>query len=275
VTGSTRLLGAAETIARNIKYEIRERTGLTGSVGVAPNKFLAKIASDLRKPDGLVVVREDAVQDFLWPLPIGKLWGVGPRTARTLETMGVRTIGQLAGLSRRALMLRLGAPGEHLWNLAHGRDERQVVIRRQPRSVSNEQTFERDTRDPEYLRLTLRRLSDRVAARLRQGGHRARKITLKLRYASFTTHTRQVSSPEPVDTGEDVFRLAYGLFMGFDLEESVRLLGVGAGDLDDDRGQAQMPLFPAADRDERLARVVDALHERFGHGSIRRGSDLG
>ena len=275
VSGSTALMGPAEGIARDVKAAIKTETGLTASVGVAPNKFLAKIASDLDKPDGFVVVRSTEVESFLVALPVSKLWGVGPKTATHLEKLGVHTIGELAAIGRQKMIETLGASGEHLWHLARGEDERPVVSGWEPKSISNETTFERDTSDNDLLLKTLRGLSDKVAARLRRQGFKTRTISLKLRYASFTTFTRQKSVPEALDTGNEIFALIRTLFEKFSLEESVRLIGVGSSNLlraSDD--EAQLSLFETTEQSVRLAQALDKINDRYGDGSLRRGSDL-
>ena len=275
VSGSTKLMGSAEQIARDIKATIRKETGLTASVGVAPNKFLAKIASDLRKPDALVVVPEGGIERFLADLPISKLWGVGPKTAARLEPLGIRTVGELAAKPRATMVQTLGASGDHLWRLARGEDDRPVVSEWEPKSISNETTFEKDTRDHGRLLDTLRRLSDKVAGRLRRQRYRTRRVTLKLRYASFTTYTRQTSLPEPIDTGNEIFETVRNLFEQFSLDESVRLIGVGTGNLIREGEQPeQLALFSKAPRGDRLADALDEIHERYGDSSLRRGSEL-
>lgn len=275
VSGSTALMGAAEGIARDIKSAIKKETGLTASVGIAPNKFLAKIASDLDKPDGIVVVREDEVEGFLATLPVSRLWGVGPKTATRLQKLGIHTIGELAAVPRKKVVEALGASGDHLWLLAHGQDERPVVSRWDPKSISNETTFERDTSDNDLLLKTLRRLSDKVAGRLRRQGFKTRTITLKLRYQSFTTFTRQTSVPEPLDTGNEIFALIRTLFEKVPLEESVRLIGVGTSNLlRASKDEEQLSLFETTGQSERLAEALDEIHDRYGDSSLRRGSDL-
>src|SRR5947199_10062661 len=191
ITGSVALLGPADEIAGSIKKAIREATGMTASVGLAPNKFLAKIASDLKKPDGLVVLREDDVDQFLRDLPISRLWGEGPKTEARLHEMGFRTIGQLASASRESLVRTLGSLGEHLYQLSHGKDDRQVVPDWERKSVGTETTFDEDTDDRDLLLRTILELSDHVAERLRKDEYRARKVTLKLRYSNFSTHNKQ------------------------------------------------------------------------------------
>jgi DNA polymerase-4 len=275
VSGSTALMGPAEGIARNLKSTIKQETGLTASVGMAPNKFLAKIASDLDKPDGFVVVREGEVESFLANLPVSRLWGVGPKTATRLEKLGIHTIGEIAAIPLQKMVEALGASGEHLWRLAHGEDERRVVSESEPKSISNETTFERDTSDNDLLLKTLRQLSDKVAGRLRRQGFKTRTISLKLRYQSFTTFTRQTSVPEGLDTGNEIFALIRTLFEKLPLEESVRLIGVGTSNLlRASKEEEQLSLFETSGQSERLAEALDEIHNRYGDSSLRRGSDL-
>jgi nucleotidyltransferase/DNA polymerase involved in DNA repair len=277
VTGSTTLMGPADRIGGKIKAEIRERTGLTASVGVAPNKFLAKVASDLDKPDGFVVVPDDGAAAFLAPLPISRLWGVGPRTESRLRALGLETIGDLATRGRDRLVADLGSGGGHLWNLAVGIDDRPVIANWAVKSVSNETTFERDTRDRDALVSTLRRLSDQVAARLRKKHLRAGTVTLKLRYSSFTTYTRQSGLREPTGDGEIIFQRVRALFDRFELDEPVRLIGVGTTRLTGADGPGtQLGLFAdsGADSSGKLSDAMDRIHERFGNRALHRASDL-
>src|SRR5256712_12999707 len=208
ITGSVALLGSPVEIARSIKKDIRKATGLTASVGLAPNKFLAKIASDLKKPDGLVVLKEDGVEQFLRDLPISRLWGVGPKTEVRLHEMGFRTIGQLARAPRESLVRALGSLGEHLYQLSHGKDDRPVVPDWERKSVGTETTFDEDTDDRDLLLRTILELSDHVAERLRKDDFRARKATLKLRYSNFSTHTKQHSFDKLIPSGEELAPLA-------------------------------------------------------------------
>ncbi len=275
ITGSVALLGAPDHIARSIKQEIRESTGLTASVGLAPNKFVAKIASDLKKPDGLVIVKEGEIETFLRDLPISRLWGVGPKTEARLHEMGFRTIGQIAATSRDSLVRSLGSLGEHLYQLSRGNDRRAVVSGWDAKSISSETTFDEDTNDRDFLLRTILDLSDQVAARLRKDGSRARKVTLKLRYSNFSTHTRQHSLSTLLQTGEEIAAVARSLFAQFPLDRKIRLIGVSAGDLrrdgDDPR---QLSLFAQSEVKEKLGHTVDELKQKFGGSSIRRGSEL-
>ena len=265
VSGSTSLFGAPEQIARAIKKQIREATGLCASVGVAPNKFVAKIASDLKKPDGLVIVNQDAVEDFLRDLPISKLWGVGPKTEERLHELGIRTIGDL----------RANPQGAHLNELAYGRDNRPVVPDWEARSISNETTFEEDTADRELMLRTIRRLSESVGRRLRNEDQKARRITLKFRYEGFETHTRQMTLDRPTQSDDEIVRSAVSLFEQFPLDRKVRLLGVGSSDLTRSSGiPSQLGLFEKPAENENLDRTVDAIRTKFGNDSLRRGSQL-
>ena len=276
ITGSIALLGPPVEIARAIKNEIREKTGLTASVGLAPNKFLSKIASDIWKPDGFVVIEPNEIDAFLRDLPISRLWGVGPKTEVRLHEIGFRTIGDVAAADRESLVRRLGNLGEHLHQLSHGQDERPVVPNWEPKSISSETTFEEDTNDRELLLATILELSDHVAQRLRKDGYRARKVTLKLRYSSFTTHTKQHSLDKLVQTGEDIAAVARGLFGQFSLKQKIRLIGVAAGDLHrdgDDPQQLQLFAESTPQRDK-LSHTVDEIKQKFGDAALRRGSQM-
>jgi DNA polymerase-4 len=276
ITGSTALLGPPIEIARAIKNEIHETTGLRASVGLAPNKFMAKIASDIRKPDGFVVIEQSEIEAFLRDLPISRLWGVGPKTEVRLHEIGFRTIGDVAAADRESLVRRLGSLGEHLYQLSHGQDERPVVPNWEPKSISSETTFEEDTNDRDLLLATILELSDHVAQRLRKDGYRARKVTMKLRYSSFSTHTKQHSLDKLVQTGEDIAAVARGLFGQFPLKQKIRLIGVAAGDLHRDGDEPQqLQLFTqSTPRKEKLSHTVDEIKQKFGDAALRRGSQM-
>jgi nucleotidyltransferase/DNA polymerase involved in DNA repair len=270
VTGSRRVFGDGAQAAAALKRALFERTGLTASVGVAPSKLVAKIASDLRKPDGLVVVAPGEEEAFLAPLPIRRLWGVGPRTEEELARLGVHTIGALATLDPARLERRLGSHGHDLLRLARGLDERAVSAHAgAPKSIGQEHTFDRDTARREELRGTLLELSDAVASRLRHHGYRARTVTLKYRDETFRTLTRARTLPAPTDSGRVLFDTAWELFEGVHGERRVRLLGVTASGLDQG---PQLGLFDPARGG--VDRVLDAVNDRFGHGSVVRATLL-
>lgn len=266
-TGTEGLFGSPLEAVRQLKARIRRETGLTASAGLAPNKFLAKVASDLEKPDGLVVVQPGGEAHFLAPLPVERIWGVGRVTAGALRELGITTVGQLQGVPRAVLGQRFGRHGEDLHDLAFGRDDRAVEPFGVPKSVGAEETFEADVRDLERLKPTLRAHAERVAAELREGGFAAARVTLKLRVAPFETHTRSVMG-EPTQDGLELYRRAAGLLERERVTRPVRLIGLSASRLGP-AGVGQLDLFdPAALRRERLSRVVDRLTERFGAGTV-------
>jgi len=277
VTGSEHLFGPAVEIGRKIKLAIREELRLVASVGVAPNKFLAKIASDLKKPDALVVVEPGKVQEFLDPLPVERLWGVGRESSKVFQRLDIRSIGQLRQCPLDMLQARVGSSGEHLWDLAHGRDDRLVVPERDAKSISHETTFEHDIADMDVLRAWLVDLTEQVGCRLRRHGLRGRTVQLKVRFADFSLVTRSQTLPEPTDITDELWRAAGELLcqrlpVG---HLPVRLLGMGVSRLDD-TGFVQGMLFDQEDRQKqsRVDAVTDQLKERFGNEALRRGSSL-
>jgi DNA polymerase-4 len=276
VTGSEALHGSGLDIARRIKARIRDEVGLTASAGVAPNKFVAKIASDLEKPDGLVVVDAGQEAAFLRDLPLRRLWGVGPAAERELAALGARTIGDLVRLGRTRLEARLGAAsGAHLCELAQGIDDRPVVPWHDPKSIGAEETFERDTKDVGLLRATLLAQADRVASELRAGGFRGRTVTLKLRFADFQTLTRRGTGEAPTADAGEIFRRAWGAFSKVPRTQAVRLIGLSVSGLARADDPHQLGLFDRPDRADRLGRVTDEVRSRFGPSALVRGSLLG
>lgn len=279
VTGSARLFGAGEKIARLIKRDVWERERLTVSVGVAPNKFLAKLASDLEKPDGLVVVPPGEEREFLAPLPVERIWGVGPKTALVLHRMGVTTIGDVADLPLRRLERRVGhADALRLHQLANGLDDRPVLTGRERKQISRETTFSSDVDDRDLVESTLLSLAEEVAARLRRKGVAGRTVTLKLRLAPFDTLTRRQTLEAPVCTTERIFPVARRLFRGADPgDRPIRLVGVGVSGLESLDTARQLGLFDGGADDttsRRVAEAFDRIAERFGEGSLRRGKLL-
>jgi DNA polymerase IV len=275
--GCEGLLGPAPAAARRLKDRVRAETGLVASVGVAPNKFLAKLASDHGKPDGLVVLRPEQVAAFLAPLPVGRVWGVGAKAEKRLHALGVHTIGQLAAMPERLLVDHFGETGRHAWRLARGQDDGRVVPDREAKSISTETTFPRDVGDREALRGWLLDLVEHLAARLRHAGLRARTVELKARSADFRTRHRAQALPEPSDSTDVLWQAAKGLFdrgVGRDLLP-LRLLGVGATRLTREVA-AQDGLFDGGQREQRQAldKAVDAIRGQFGAAAIRRGSVL-
>ena len=256
-------------IGRAVKTRIGETLGLPVSVGVAPNKFLAKLASELAKPDGLREIRaEDAIQ-VLAPLPVTALWGVGAQTRQRLASIGVRTVGDLQRTPASVLRAALGLAAEYLTLLSQGLDDRPVEVERETKSIGRETTFEQDTADREALVRTLGALAEDVARTLRAEGLRGKTVTLKLRYSNFHTLTRALTLPMPTDSGADVLRTASRLFERIGaLPRPVRLIGLSVSAL----GRAdvrQGALFGDDDTDERVNQVMDAINERFGDGTLR------
>jgi len=232
-------------LGRKVKQEIFDRYRLTASVGIAPNKFVAKIASDLKKPDGLVQVTERQLQDFLDPLPIGRLWGVGPRTEQSLKAMEIEYIRDLRRVERPILIQRFGKMGEHLWRLSNGIDDRPIVTSHQPKSVGHETTFSTDVGHMIKLETTLRELSEKVSHRLQKHSLTAKTITLKLRYSDFTTLSRQSTLREPICRAPDIYRIAHRLLHAHrDSGRKVRLIGVSASMLEAPHQVRQLSLFP-------------------------------
>ncbi len=273
VAGSEALHGSPLEIARSIKTAVKGELDLVVSVGVATTKLVAKVASDLDKPDGLVAVTPGSEADFLAPLPISRLWGVGEKTAAALSDFGVRTIGDLAALPDDLLARRFGKQGPQLAQRARGVDPSPVSGSDPARSVSHEHTFDIDTADPEVLERTLLALSEGVAGRLRAGGVKARTIAVKVRDSSFTTVSRQRTLQEPTDQTEVIFAAARDLARPQLRGIRVRLLGVGASHLGDGE---QMSLFSAEDeRRRRATEAADAIRRRYGSKAIRRARLLG
>ncbi|MEO3789982.1 DNA polymerase IV [Nonomuraea sp. B10E15] len=228
VGGARRRLGPPAAIAAMIREQVLDRYGITCSVGVAASKFVAKLASKQCKPDGLLVVPADEVVGFLHPLPVSALWGVGERTEQALVRLGIRTVGDLARVPPGTLRRELGqAAGGHLAALAWGRDERPVTAHVPDKSIGNEETFAADVDDPEVIKRELLRLSERVAARMRKGGHVGRTVSVKLRRADFTTISRSRTLREPTDVAQVIYATACELFAAAGLERvRLRLVGV-------------------------------------------------
>jgi DNA polymerase-4 len=268
VAGSEALHGSPARIAQAIKGAIHDELGLTASVGVATSKLVAKVASDLRKPDGLVVVAPGQEAAFLAPLPIARLWGVGERTAARLAEYGVVTIGDLADLPDDLLLRRFGSQGPVLAARARGIDPAPVSPGEAARSVSHEHTFDVDTSDPDVVERTLLALSEGVAVRLRAGHVLARTVAVKVRDSTFATVVRQRTLGAPTDETEVLFQAALELARPQLRGINVRLLGVAASQLEEAR---QMSLFEATDdRRRRAVEATDEIRRRFGPRAIRR-----
>src|SRR3954447_12181583 len=272
VGGAQRRLGTPRQIGELIRARVVDEQGITCTVGVAPTKFVAKLASARAKPDGLLVVPRDDVIAFLHPLPVGVLWGVGDKTEEALTRLGLRTIGDIAHTAVATLQRALGpAAGAHLSALAWGRDERSVVPHEPDKSIGAEETFNTDVDDPHVVRRELLRLSERTAARLRASRQVGRTISVKIRFADFTTITRARTLTEPTDVGRQIYETARGLYDALGLERArLRLVGVRVEGISPAATQTHQLLL-----DERPAgggeaeRAVDRAAERFGRGAVR------
>jgi DNA polymerase-4 len=276
VTGSVRLFGPPEEIARMVKGAVSEEIGITVSAGVAPSKFVAKIASDLQKPDGLTVVPEEKVKAFLEPLPIDKLWGVGKVTQEALALLGVRTIGDLSRLPLEVLEGNFGKHGTHLHLLSQGVDDRSVEVSQEVKSIGHEETFAVDLLDMEAIRRELLSLTTRVSRRLRRHGVAGKTVTLKVKYHDFLQVTRSETLPEVTDDGREIFRRCCGLLNKTEVgKRPVRLLGISVSHLRAQGEKRQLSLFQArftAPKRKRLNLALDKMSEKFGEDGILPGT---
>ena len=275
VAASGKLFGEPMNIAQSIKRDILSELELVASVGVAPNKFLAKLASDLSKPDGLLEVPADDIDAFLSPLAVSRIWGVGAAAERKLRAMGIYTVADLRAEDGERLESRLGAWGKYIWDLAHGRDARVVTPERRAKSISHETTFSVDIDDKHGLRTILLGLAEQVCRRLRTQQRSARTVELKIRYGDFTTVTRAHSLAAPTDRTRTIWREGSALFETQWVRRSdpVRLIGFGVSGFGADEA-AQTDLFeaPRDDREKKLDGVMDEISARFGKSAVGRGS---
>ncbi len=223
----------AEQVAQEIKTRVKEETGLTCSIGIGPNKLLAKIASDLQKPDGLTIITEETVGSMVWPLPVRKLWGVGPKTEARLRDLGVDTIGALAAVPREQLIEQFGESyGDYLHRASRGIDESPLVTHWEPRSTSRETTFEEDVGDWQAIARTLADLAKLVTNDLKKSGYKARTIGIKIRFSDFKTHTRAKTLEAATDNLETIRKTAFECLARIELKQRVRLIGVRATGLE-------------------------------------------
>lgn len=287
MTGAERIFGPPAEMGNALRDRVRESTGgLTVSVGVSVSKYVAKVASDFRKPDGLTVVPPDEVLAFLHPLPVRAIWGVGPRTLERLEAMGLRSIGDVARAAPERLVAELGSLGEHIHQLARGRDDREVIPEREAKSIGAEMTLERDVVGARDIRRHLRRAADRVAPRLRAQSLRAGGVRVKLKTADFQLLTHQAPLDPPVETARALYDAACALLPRFDLRQPYRLVGLAAFRLESERVPVQGDLFAdvagegsgsgasSRRRQAELERTMDLLRSRFGQDAVSRASDM-
>ncbi|HKK01278.1 MAG TPA: DNA polymerase IV, partial [Desulfuromonadales bacterium] len=275
VTGSLSLFGSAERITALLKERIRREFGLTCSVGIAPNKLLAKLASDMQKPDGLTIIPPDRIAEVLEHLPVNELCGIGSKVQRQLARLGIRTCGQLGRFSVDILKRRFGVIGERLSRMGRGIDESPVIPPEDEeavKSVGHSMTLDRDICGREHLLKYVLQLSEMVGHRARRHGVAGKTIHLTVRYDDFTTVGRQQSRPVPTDQSEAIYRMAVALLDSFDLSRPVRLLGVQITNLV--YGESQLSLFDADHRSTRATAAMDEANSRFGDFTVTYGSIL-
>lgn len=267
VSASVGLFGAPVDIARRVRERIRDEVKLPASAGIADVKFVAKIASDLAKPNGQREVPAGTAREFLAPLPVWRLWGVGPKTEEHLKRLGLATIGDVAAHDLSWLVHKLGSGGQHLWELSQGIDTRAVVPDREAKSVGAQDTFDEDVRGQEALQPHLHSQALRVGRRLRRAGLKARAVQLTVKYGDFTSLTRRHTLPTATDDGQLLYREAVALLTKVDLRKPVRLTGVAGQDLS--HGEEQLGLFTAEPgRQDRLNSTLDRIASKFGAQAV-------
>lgn len=272
ITGSYHFYKTPYNTAVEIKKQIKERVRLTASIGIAPLKMVAKIASDLCKPDGLLEVKEENLMEFLWPLPIEKLWGVGPKSQQALNNMGIRTIMELAKAPLEDLLERFGENGQHLHDLANGIDPRNVELNDEVKSISHEHTFEKDTKDQEKIHSALLYLSEKVSRRLRKEELKGRTLTVKIRLKGFKTYTRAHAFSKRTNLIDDIYNKAKEVYDDFyKTGQHIRLIGVRVSNFNDLYVQDSLFSDKASDRKEDIHKAIDTIKDRFGERAIHRG----
>lgn len=276
ITGMERLFGQPEQLARHAKTRICELTGgLTCSIGIAPLRFLAKIASDMQKPDGLVLIPPGSIQDFLVPLPINRLPGVGRRTGDALERVGIRTVGDARNYPCEWWLKRWGRGGVGIWEMAHGIDNTLVSPNSESKSSGEENTLTADTLNREELELWVRKQAENVAADVRRRGYFGRTVRLRIRYSDFSQVTRQTTLPEPSQNTKMLVDVALDLLAHLELSQPVRLIGVTMANLTRKPRQPTLFADEKLSRQEALDHVLDQVRNRFGQAALRRGGRLG
>jgi len=269
ITRSQLLFQSPLHIAQSIKADIRDKEQLTCSVGVAPNKLLAKLGSRLKKPDGLVIIEKEDVEKVLKDLPVGKLFGIGPKLEKELNSVGIFTCSQLAKYPVETLTKRFGVIGERLHEMGLGLDDSPVVPSQEeddPKSISHSVTLEEDTSDVETIRRVLLELSERVSKRMRRGSFYSNRVVLTVRYSDFYTFTRQKTLPKSINNGNEIFRHIFEIFQSISHAKRIRLLGVAATLLK--REQGQLNLFEKREKSDNLLKAMDQVNERFGDWTL-------
>lgn len=269
VTGSLHLFNSIENLGKEIKKQLFDKTGLTASLGIAPNKSVAKIASDYNKPDGLTIVPHSYIQDFLDPLPITKLFGVGEKTFQTLQHLGINTVKELCNYPKTYLEDKFGEMGAHIYRMARGIDERKVQVNDQIKSISHETTFETDQVEIDILNNTMLHLAAKVSQRLRAHGLKGKTIQLKIRFDDFSTFTRRKTLVNYTHLTDDIYKIGLKMLEEFHpLEKPIRLIGIGVSHLVDEKGM-QISLWDIQNEKKlALEKIVDQIQDKFGKSAI-------
>lgn len=270
ITGTERTLGTAKHVAEQIKLRIRQELNLIASIGVAPNKFLAKLASEMEKPDGLTLIDESMIDRVLLPLPVTRLWGVGAVTAEKFARIGIRTIADLRAYSPEAITQHFGAEGQRYLNMSHGLDDRPVVPDREAKSISHEHTFEVDLDNVEAVRQMLLSQTEQVARRLRKHQMVAKCISIKIRFGDFKTISRSKTLERATNVTAELWQAADEVFGQWQFQP-VRLIGIAAERLSERDEQAELFSDPIQEREMRLDEISDLIIDKFGIGAIKRG----
>ncbi|MCD6264404.1 MAG: DNA polymerase IV [Deltaproteobacteria bacterium] len=276
ITGTENLFGCPEDIARRIKERVGKETGLTCSIGIAPNKFMAKVASDMNKPDGLKIISDSEVDQFLSILPVGKIPGVGKRTLEELRRHSVKTVGDLKRFSKEQLLEDFGKFGLRLYNIAKGRDNESVTPDREIKSISSEETLQKDTGDLSKLKDLVKEHAEKVAWRLRNEELKGKTITIKIKFSDFSAFTKSQTIAEATDSSKILRDSAMKLFLDSPIKRKVRLIGVAVSNLDVGKKQFQMSLFEdpgKTDKNRKVEEAMDEIRGKFGGKVIERGKE--
>ncbi|MGB9627403.1 MAG: DNA polymerase IV [Thermodesulfobacteriota bacterium] len=269
ITGSLLLFQSPFHIAQSIKSQIREKEKLTCSIGIAPNKLLAKLGSRLKKPDGLMVIQNNEVEEILKDLPVEKLNGIGPKLKEALNSMGIFTCGQLGRMSVSVLSKRFGVIGERLHEMGLGLDDSPVVPfdeEEETKSFNHSVTLEEDTYDPNIIKKVLLHLSERVSRRMRAGGYYGRRITLTVRYSDFFTFSKQKTLSNGLNSGNEIFKHGLEIFDSIPHPKPIRLIGIGVSELK--KEGYQLNLFEKPNKKDNLLKAIDRVNQKFGEGTL-------
>jgi len=276
ITGTENLFGCPEDIARRIKERVGKETGLTCSIGIAPNKFMAKVASDMNKPDGLKIISDSEVDQFLSILPVGKIPGVGKRTLEELRRHSVKTVGDLKRFSKEQLLEDFGKFGLRLYNIAKGRDNESVTPDREIKSISSEETLQKDTGDLSKLKDLVKEHAEKVAWRLRNEELKGKTIIIKIKFSDFSAFTKSQTIAEATDSSKILRDSAMKLFLDSPIKRKVRLIGVAVSSLEASKEEAQMSLFEdpgKTDKNRKVEEAMDEIRGKFGGKVIERGKE--